>query len=135
MPPRNLDLPRGCAVSILAQVPREVGRSVSVHPTDRSCCRPSAECSSARIAYDYFGHVRLAKSWTLASPGLRKASSTPTSSEGRTSSPNEVRCDHGRRPLSDDDAARFRERLLVSGPIEKLRRAHRYPRCEEAAEG
>src|SRR5437588_5183136 len=42
---------------------------------------------------------------------------------------------HGGCPLSDDDAARLRERLLVSRPIEELRRAHRYPRREEAAKG
>src|SRR5204863_7151103 len=34
---------------------------------------------------------------------------------------------------SDDDRARVRERLLVSRPIEELRRAHRHPSGEEAA--
>src|SRR5260221_43366 len=40
---------------------------------------------------------------------------------------------HGGSPLSDDDAARLRERLLVSPAIEEFRRAHRYPRRDEAA--
>src|SRR5205085_6645432 len=42
---------------------------------------------------------------------------------------------YGGRPLSDDDAARLRERLLVSPAIEELRRAHRYPSREKAAKG
>src|SRR6266849_3287809 len=33
---------------------------------------------------------------------------------------------HGGRPLSDDDAARLRERLVVSRAIEELRRPHWY---------
>src|SRR5438034_11849596 len=38
---------------------------------------------------------------------------------------------HGGRPLSDDDAARLRERLLVSRTIEELRRAHRDPAAKK----
>ena len=45
----------------------------------------------------------------------------------------EVSCRTMANALSDDDGARFRERLLVSRPIEELRRAHRYPGCEAAA--
>src|SRR5436309_13160610 len=40
---------------------------------------------------------------------------------------------HAQRPVSDDDAARLRERLLVCRPIEGLRGGHRHPSCEEAA--
>jgi hypothetical protein len=49
--------------------------------------------------------------------------------------PKEARLSpYGGRPLSDDDAARLRERLLVSRAIEELRRAHRYPQREDSAE-
>src|SRR5437868_7674813 len=97
-------------------------------PAARSRRRNIHKLKTANLPHGFLGFIgtRDRSCWYRDRCTKRQTLSNVVSERGKLSQ-------HVQRSLSDYDGARLRERLLVSRPIEELRRAHRYPSCEEAA--